>query len=124
MDALALLLSRLQFAFTISFHIIFPSFTIGLAAWLAVLEGLYLRTGHVRARAENGRPARSDVAGARDGRRRPPARQRGVLLGPGEIQWRFLPLGSGRARHCPLRRHRFRLPIVCPDLRPCQPFVR
>ncbi|MEI9988380.1 MAG: cytochrome ubiquinol oxidase subunit I [Aliidongia sp.] len=38
------LLSRLQFAFTISFHIIFPSFTIGLAAWLAVLEGLHLVT--------------------------------------------------------------------------------
>ena len=34
MDVTALLLSRLQFAFTISFHIIFPSFTIGLAAWL------------------------------------------------------------------------------------------
>jgi len=41
----ALLLSRLQFAFTISFHIIFPSFTIGLAAWLTVLEALHLRTG-------------------------------------------------------------------------------
>src|SRR3981189_2851782 len=40
----ALLLSRLQFAFTISFHIIFPSFTIGLAAWLAVLEGMHLVT--------------------------------------------------------------------------------
>jgi cytochrome d ubiquinol oxidase subunit I len=40
----ALFLSRLQFAFTISFHIIFPSFTIGLAAWLAVLEGLHLAT--------------------------------------------------------------------------------
>jgi cytochrome d ubiquinol oxidase subunit I len=39
------LLSRLQFAFTVSFHIIFPSFTIGLAAWLAVLEGLHLATG-------------------------------------------------------------------------------
>ncbi|MDQ1388131.1 MAG: cytochrome bd ubiquinol oxidase subunit, partial [Acidobacteriaceae bacterium] len=38
----ALFLSRLQFAFTISFHIIFPSFTIGLAAWLAVLEGMHL----------------------------------------------------------------------------------
>src|SRR5580698_600587 len=44
MDATALLLSRLQFAFTISFHIIFPSFTIGLAAWLTVLEALYLAT--------------------------------------------------------------------------------
>jgi len=41
----ALLLSRLQFAFTVSFHIIFPSFTIGLAAWLTVLEALHLRTG-------------------------------------------------------------------------------
>ena len=40
----ALFLSRLQFAFTVSFHIIFPSFTIGLAAWLAVLEGLNLIT--------------------------------------------------------------------------------
>ncbi len=41
----ALLLSRLQFAFTVSFHIIFPSFTIGLAAWLTVLETFHLVTG-------------------------------------------------------------------------------
>ena len=41
----ALLLSRIQFAFTVSFHIIYPSFTIGLAAWLCVLEGLNLATG-------------------------------------------------------------------------------
>jgi cytochrome d ubiquinol oxidase subunit I len=40
----ALLLSLIQFAFTITFHIIFPSFTIGLAAWLTVLEALHLRT--------------------------------------------------------------------------------
>jgi cytochrome d ubiquinol oxidase subunit I len=40
----ALMLSRLQFAFTIAFHIIFPSFTIGLASFLAVLEGLWLTT--------------------------------------------------------------------------------
>jgi cytochrome d ubiquinol oxidase subunit I len=45
MDSLALLLSRIQFAFTISFHIIFPSFTIGLAAWLTVLEALHIATG-------------------------------------------------------------------------------
>jgi cytochrome d ubiquinol oxidase subunit I len=45
MDPLALLLSRIQFGFTISFHIIFPAFTIGLAAWLTVLEALHLRTG-------------------------------------------------------------------------------
>jgi cytochrome d ubiquinol oxidase subunit I len=40
----ALLLSRLQFAFTIGFHIIFPAFTIGLASFLAVCEGLWLFT--------------------------------------------------------------------------------
>jgi len=40
----ALMLSRLQFAFTIAYHIIFPSFTIGLASYLAVLEGLWLST--------------------------------------------------------------------------------
>jgi cytochrome bd ubiquinol oxidase subunit I len=45
MDITGLLLSRLQFAFTVSFHIIFPSFTIGLAAWLTVLESLHLATG-------------------------------------------------------------------------------
>src|SRR5258705_12532970 len=45
MDMTALLLSRFQFAFTITFHIIFPSFTIGLAAWLTVLEALRLLTG-------------------------------------------------------------------------------
>ena len=44
MDLDALLLSRLQFAFTIAFHIIFPSFTIGLASYLAVLEALWLGT--------------------------------------------------------------------------------
>jgi cytochrome d ubiquinol oxidase subunit I len=44
-DLLALLLSRLQFAFTVSFHIIFPAFTIGLAAWLAFLEALSAATG-------------------------------------------------------------------------------
>ena len=40
----ALTLARLQFAFTISFHIIFPAFTIGLASYLAVLEALWLLT--------------------------------------------------------------------------------
>jgi len=40
------LLARIQFAFTISFHIIFPSFTIGLASWLAVVEWLWLKTGN------------------------------------------------------------------------------
>jgi cytochrome d ubiquinol oxidase subunit I len=44
MELDALLLSRIQFAFTISFHIIFPAFTIGLASWLAALEFNWLRT--------------------------------------------------------------------------------
>src|SRR5688572_5158336 len=41
----ALLLARIQFAFTVSFHFLFPAFTIGLASYLAVLEALWLRTG-------------------------------------------------------------------------------
>ena len=39
-----ILLARIQFAFTVSFHIIFPAFTIGLASWLAVVEGCWLKT--------------------------------------------------------------------------------
>jgi cytochrome d ubiquinol oxidase subunit I len=42
----ALTLARAQFAFTISFHFIFPAFSIGLASYLMVLEGLWLKTGH------------------------------------------------------------------------------
>jgi len=42
MDFDALLLSRLQFAFVIAFHIVFPAFTVGLASYIAVLEGMYL----------------------------------------------------------------------------------
>lgn len=45
MDSLsAELLARIQFAFTVSFHIIFPAFSIGLASYLAVLNGLWLKT--------------------------------------------------------------------------------
>ena len=44
MDFDPVLLARIQFAFTISFHIIFPAFTIGLASYLAMLEFLWLRT--------------------------------------------------------------------------------
>ena len=39
-------LSRIQFGFVISFHIIFPAFTLGLAAWLATIEGARLVTGN------------------------------------------------------------------------------
>jgi cytochrome d ubiquinol oxidase subunit I len=41
----AITLARIQFAFTVSFHIIFPVFSIGLASYLAVLNGAFLVTG-------------------------------------------------------------------------------
>ena len=50
MDFDPVLLARLQFAFTIIFHIIFPTFTIGLSAYIATLGGLWLRTGQDRYR--------------------------------------------------------------------------
>ncbi|HEU4655466.1 MAG TPA: cytochrome ubiquinol oxidase subunit I [Steroidobacteraceae bacterium] len=43
-DPTVVLLSRIQFGFVMSFHIIFPAFTIGLASWLAFLAGAYLKT--------------------------------------------------------------------------------
>jgi cytochrome d ubiquinol oxidase subunit I len=46
MNITALELARIQFGFTISFHIIFPSITIGLASYLVVLEALWLKTGN------------------------------------------------------------------------------
>ncbi len=48
MDLDPVLLARIQFAFTIAFHIIFPSFTIGLSAYIATLEVLWLRTATER----------------------------------------------------------------------------
>src|ERR1700751_1479429 len=48
MDFDPVLLARLQFAFTIIFHIIFPSFTIGLSAYIATLGAMWLRTGNDR----------------------------------------------------------------------------
>ena len=44
-DLDAVMLARIQFAFTVSFHIVFPAFSIGLASYLAVLQGLWLWTG-------------------------------------------------------------------------------
>ena len=41
----ALLLHRLQFAFTVSFHYLFPQLTMGLALLLVIIKGLHLRTG-------------------------------------------------------------------------------
>ena len=48
MDFDPVLLARLQFAFTIIFHIIFPSFTIGLSAYIATLGAMWLRSGNDR----------------------------------------------------------------------------
>ncbi|MFC7476265.1 cytochrome ubiquinol oxidase subunit I [Dankookia sp. GCM10030260] len=44
----ALDLARFQFAFTVTFHFLFPAFTIGLASFLAVLEGFWLWTGQAK----------------------------------------------------------------------------
>ena len=54
MDLDPLLISRLQFAFTIIFHIIFPTFTIGLSAYIATLCVMWIRTGkqHYRSLAQ------------------------------------------------------------------------
>lgn len=48
MDFDAVLLARIQFAFTVAFHIIFPSFTIGLAAFIATLLVRWRMTGEDR----------------------------------------------------------------------------
>jgi len=39
-----ILLSRIQFAFVVSFHAIFPVFSIGIASFVALLEALYYQT--------------------------------------------------------------------------------
>ncbi|BAT59046.1 cytochrome bd-II ubiquinol oxidase subunit 1 [Variibacter gotjawalensis] len=50
MELDAVVLARIQFAFTITFHIIFPSFTIGLSAYIATLGVMWLRTGEEKFR--------------------------------------------------------------------------
>jgi cytochrome bd ubiquinol oxidase subunit I len=50
MDLDAVMLARIQFAFTIAFHIIFPAFTIGLSAWIATLLIMWVRTDEERYR--------------------------------------------------------------------------
>jgi cytochrome d ubiquinol oxidase subunit I len=50
MELDVVLLARIQFAFTVAFHIIFPSFTIGLSAWIATLLVVWRRTGNDRYR--------------------------------------------------------------------------
>ncbi len=46
MDFDPTLLARIQFAFTISFHIVFPALSIGLASFLAMVEWRWLATGN------------------------------------------------------------------------------
>jgi cytochrome bd ubiquinol oxidase subunit I len=50
MDLDAVMLARIQFAFTVAFHIIFPAFTIGLSAWIATLLLMWVRTDDERYR--------------------------------------------------------------------------
>src|SRR3990167_11064352 len=50
MELDAVMLARIQFAFTVAFHIIFPTFTIGLSAWIATLLVVWRRTGNDRYR--------------------------------------------------------------------------
>ena len=45
MDLDPVLLSRLQFAWVIGWHILMPAFTIGMASYIAILEGMHLVTG-------------------------------------------------------------------------------
>lgn len=45
------LLSRIQFAFTISFHILYPAFSIGLITFIVIFETLWIKTGHVQYQA-------------------------------------------------------------------------
>ena len=45
MDLDPVLLSRLQFAWVIGWHILLPAFTIGMAAYITILEGMHLVTG-------------------------------------------------------------------------------
>src|SRR5438309_2360784 len=51
MDLDPVLVSRLQFAFTIIFHIIFPAFTIGLSAYIATLCVMWMHAGKAHYRA-------------------------------------------------------------------------
>lgn len=42
----ALLVSRLQFAFTVTYHYLFPMLTMGLALLIVVLKSIYMRGGN------------------------------------------------------------------------------
>ena len=91
-------LSRLQFAFVISFHIVFPAFTIGLAAWLATIEGARLATGNVA-------PSVTRVAVIRDATNPSGIAQFGVIQGEANNRWYFggAPRRTRRARLTPIQ---------------------
>jgi hypothetical protein len=75
----ALLLARFQFAFTVSFHFIFPAFSIGLASYLMVLEGLWLKIA-----GQPDREGREDEMEAhRKGELEPCEQQCGLGIGHG-----------------------------------------
>ena len=92
MDLTALLLSRIQFGSTVAFHIIFPSFTIGLAAWLTVLEEfiaerelhLFERRGF---KGDEGRAVKAYWRQPASAFKRVRDFTRVVLLGPSHYAW-------------------------------------
>ena len=45
MDLDPVLLSRFQFAWVIGWHILMPAFTVGMASYIAILEGFHFTTG-------------------------------------------------------------------------------
>jgi len=63
MDLDPILLSRLQFAWVIGWHILMPAFTVGMASYIAILEGLHLVTGRDQ---RAGRRERAPLVSVRD----------------------------------------------------------
>jgi len=55
----ALTLSRIQFAWVIGWHILLPAFTLGIASYIALLEGLHLEGGLEAAESPGFHPTRS-----------------------------------------------------------------
>ena len=55
----ALTVSRMQFAFTITYHYLFPMFTMGLALLVFVLKSIYMRSGNECTTSPCGSGARS-----------------------------------------------------------------
>jgi cytochrome bd ubiquinol oxidase subunit I len=56
MDLDPVLLSRFQFAWVIGWHILMPAFTVGMASYIAILEGFHFTTGPPGSRSGSSRP--------------------------------------------------------------------